>query len=104
MRRRREMNKWEVDEHKQWSEKVRSHRFCPHMLDKNRNYEGMWSNKRKSSEPVRMNGFKNETLLRLSLQPKMGEMAQTFISEIEWLAVLKWTVNVWNLWNPVSPM
>ena len=34
-----EVNKWEVDEHKQWSEKVRSHRFCPHMLDKNRNYE-----------------------------------------------------------------
>ena len=36
-----EVNKWEVDEHKQWSEKVRSHRFCPHMLDKNRNYEGI---------------------------------------------------------------
>ena len=33
------MNKWEVDEHKQWSGKVRSDRFCPHMLDKNRNYE-----------------------------------------------------------------
>ena len=29
------MDKWEVDEHKQWSEKVRSQRFCPHMLDKN---------------------------------------------------------------------
>ena len=28
-------------------------------------------------------------LLRLSLPPEMGEMAQTFISEIEWLAVLK---------------
>ena len=28
------MNKWEVDEHKQWSEKVRSHRFCPPLLDK----------------------------------------------------------------------
>ena len=26
-------------------------------------------------------------LLRLSLPPEMGEMAQTFISEIEWLAV-----------------
>ena len=23
------MNKWEVDEHKQWSEKVRSQHFCP---------------------------------------------------------------------------
>ena len=59
------MNKWEVDEHKQWSEKVRSHRFCPPLLDKNGNYEGMWSNKRKSFvKPVGMNGsnFKNETL------------------------------------------
>ena len=28
-------------------------------------------------------------LLRLSLQPEMGEMAQIFISEIEWLAALK---------------
>ena len=23
------MNKWEVDEHEQWSEKVRSQNFCP---------------------------------------------------------------------------
>ena len=38
-----------------------------------------------------MNGssLKNEMLLRLSLPPEMGEMAQTFISEIEWLAILK---------------
>ena len=41
-----------------------------------------------------MNGsnFKNETLFvsfRLSLPPEMGEMAQTFMSEIEWLAALK---------------
>ena len=28
-------------------------------------------------------------LLRLSLPPEMGEMAQTFISEIEWLTALK---------------
>ena len=28
-------------------------------------------------------------LLRLSLPPEVGEMAQTFISEIEWLAALK---------------
>ena len=28
-------------------------------------------------------------LLRLLLPPEMGEMAQTFISEIQWLAVLK---------------
>ena len=28
-------------------------------------------------------------LLRLSLPPKMGGMAQIFISEIEWLAALK---------------
>ena len=34
------MNEWEVDEHKQWSEKVGSQRFCPPLLDKNRNYEG----------------------------------------------------------------
>ena len=27
------MNKWEVDEYKQWSEKVRSHRFCLPLLD-----------------------------------------------------------------------
>ena len=51
-----------MDEHKQWSEKVLSHRFCLHMLDKNRNYE---------------------------VPPEMGEIAQTFMSEIEWLAALK---------------
>ena len=28
------MDKWEVDEHKQWSEKVRSQSFCPPLLDK----------------------------------------------------------------------
>ena len=53
------------------------------------------SNKRKSFvKPVGMNdsSFINEALflsLRLSLRSKMDEMAQTFISEIEWLAVLK---------------
>ena len=31
-------------------------------------------------------------LLRLSLPPEMGEMAQTFILEIAWLAVLTWIV------------
>ena len=35
---RREINKWEVDQHEQWSEKVRSQRFCPPFLDKNENY------------------------------------------------------------------
>ena len=35
------MNEWDVDEHEQWSEKVRSQRFCPPFLDKNRNYEGI---------------------------------------------------------------
>ena len=33
------MNKWEEDEHEQWSEKVRSQHFCPPLLDKNRNYD-----------------------------------------------------------------
>ena len=28
-------------------------------------------------------------ILRLSLPPEMGEMAQTFISEIDWLTALK---------------
>ena len=57
--------KWEVDEHKQWSEKVRIQHFSPPLLDKNRNYAGMRSNKRKLFvKPVGMNGsnFKNETL------------------------------------------
>ena len=65
MRQRRKMNKWEVDEHEQWSEKVRSQHFCPPLLDKNRNYEGIWSNKRKSFvKLLGMNGsnFRNETL------------------------------------------
>ena len=56
------MNKWEVDEHKQWSDKMRSRRFCPHTQDKNRNLKG--SDKRKLFvEAVWMNGlnFKNET-------------------------------------------
>ena len=59
------MNKWEVDEHEQSSEKVRSRRFCPPLLNKNRNCEGIWSNKRKSFvKPVGINSsnFKNETL------------------------------------------
>ena len=51
------MNKWEVDEHKQWSEKVRSQHFCLPLLDKNRSYEGICSNKRKSFvKSVGMNG------------------------------------------------
>ena len=29
------MNKWEVDEHEQWNEKVRNQRFCSALLDKN---------------------------------------------------------------------
>ena len=59
------MNKWEVDEHEQWSEKVRSQCFCPLMIDKNGNYKGIRSNKRKSfAKQVGMNdsNFKNETL------------------------------------------
>ena len=59
------MNKWEVDEHKQWSEKVRSQCFCPPLLDKNRNYEGIWSNRWKSfvkSVGMNCSNFKNETL------------------------------------------
>ena len=59
------MKKWDVDEHEQWSEKVRSQRFCPPLLIKNRNYEGISSYKRKSFvKSVGMNGsnFKNEML------------------------------------------
>ena len=44
---------------------MRSQRFCLPLLDKNRNYEGIWSNKRKSFvKSVGVNGsnFKNETL------------------------------------------
>ena len=61
------MNKWEVDEHKQWSEKVRNQCFCPPSVEKNRNYEEISSNKRKSLSPWGWNysNFKNETLLRL---------------------------------------
>ena len=32
------MNNWEVDEHEQWSEKVRSQRFCPPLLDQNQKW------------------------------------------------------------------
>ena len=50
------MNKWEVDEHEQWSEKVRSQCFCPLLIDKNGNYKGIRSNKRKSfAKQVGMN-------------------------------------------------
>ena len=35
------------------------------------------------------NGVQKLKLQRLSLPPEMGEMAQIFISEIEWLAALK---------------
>ena len=68
------MYKWEVDEHKQWSKKVRSHRFCWHMLHKNRNYE---INENRSCSPwgravpiLKMRRF--SCLLRLSLPPEMG--------------------------------
>ena len=59
-------------------------------------------------------------LLRLSLPPEMGEMAQTFTSEIEWLTALKcsatglstslflterrFSVNLSDRRRPVSPM
>ena len=46
------MNKWEVDEHEQWSEKVRSQRFCPPLLDKNRNYDKSSTRVLKSSTRV----------------------------------------------------
>ena len=55
------MNKWEVDEHKQWSEKVGSHYFFPQCWTKIETMKG--SDKRKSFvEPVGMNGsnFENE--------------------------------------------
>ena len=29
------MNEWEVDEHKQWNEKMKSQGFYPLLLDKN---------------------------------------------------------------------
>ena len=75
------MNKWEVDEHKQWSEKVRSQPFCSLLLDKDRNYEGIWSIKRKSFvKPVGMNGsnFRNEALF-------VSFTAIIFIVPIWWL-------------------
>ena len=57
-------------------------------------------------------------LLRVSLPPEMGEMAQIFISEIEWLAALKChatglstsllerrcSANLSDRRRPVSPM
>ena len=50
-------------------------------------------------------------LLRLSLPPEMGEIAQTFMSEIEWLAALKCratglssSANLSDRRRPVSPM
>ena len=70
---------------------MRSQRFCPPLLDKNRNYEGIYNNQIKencSLSPIlKMRRF--SCLLRLSLPPEMGEIAQTFMSEIEWLSALK---------------
>ena len=74
---------------------MRSQRFCPPLLDKNGNYEEMWSNKRKSFiKPVGMNGsnFKNETLFvsfTAIITTRNGWDGKIFISEIEWLAALK---------------
>ena len=34
------MNKWEVDEYKQWSGKVRSRRFCLPLLEKTETMKG----------------------------------------------------------------
>ena len=34
------MNKWEVDEHEQWSEKVRIQRFCPQCQTKTETMKG----------------------------------------------------------------
>ena len=59
------------------------------------------SDKRKSFvESVGINGsnFKNEMLFlsftAIIISPEMGEMAQTFISEIEWLALVNRLVNI----------
>ena len=58
------MNKWEVDEHEQWSEKVRSHCFCPQKCStKTETIKG--SNKRESfveSMGMNVTNLKNETL------------------------------------------
>ena len=46
-----------MDEHIQWSEKVRSHHLCPHMLDKNRNYEWIKLKKSRSLSPWGLQTF-----------------------------------------------
>ena len=63
---KRKMNKWEMEEYEQWSEKVRSQRFSPPLLDKNGNYMKGCDQKEenRSLSPCGLNGsnFKNETL------------------------------------------
>ena len=77
---------------KEWN--VRSQRFGPPLLDKNRNYEGIWSNKRKSfvkSVGMNCSNCKNETLFvsfTAIVTTRNGWNCTTFISEIEWLAAL----------------
>ena len=56
------MNKWEVDEHEQWSEKVRSQRFCPPLLDKNGKCVQIKENRSLSRWGMNGSNFKNETL------------------------------------------
>ena len=79
-----------------------SQRFCPPLLDKNRNYEGIWSNKRKSFvKPVGMNGsnFKNETLFvsfTAIITTRNGWNGTNCMSQIELLAALKWRAGLTN--------
>ena len=57
------MNKWEVDEHKQWSKKVRSHRFVHPCWTKTETMKGSDQIKENRSS-LGMNGsnFRNEML------------------------------------------
>ena len=82
-----------ISQHKQWSEKVRSHVLSAHAGQKQK----LWRDQIKENRSLSPWGWmvpilkmrRFSCLLRLSFRTEMCEMAQIFILEIEWLAVLK---------------
>ena len=66
------MNKWDVDEHEQWNEKVRNRRFCPPVV-------------------LGLPGTKRKVAINVANNEKMSFMSATVKVEA---SMEKWTVSL----------
>ena len=66
------MNKWDVDEHEQWNEKVRNRRFCPPVV-------------------LGLPGTKGKVAINIANNEKMSFMSATVKVEA---SMEKWTVSL----------